>query len=50
MNKKEYKKPELKEIKLKARAALLQGSGPDEWHGGFGMNPMDSMETMNEKV
>lgn len=41
MQKKEYKTPKMKEIKLKARASLLSGSSSDGYyHGGISYNGM----------
>ncbi|MCQ2232968.1 MAG: hypothetical protein MJZ30_14080 [Paludibacteraceae bacterium] len=40
MQKKEYKAPKMKEIKLKARASLLSGSS-DGYHGTVGYNDLD---------
>ena len=47
MQKKEYKAPKMKEVKLKARASLLSGSGSDGdgYHGTVGYNDLhDSVE------
>ena len=44
MQKKEYKTPKMKEIKLNARASLLSGSS-DGYHGTIGYNDLlDSVE------
>ncbi|OWV04067.1 hypothetical protein B7992_15995 [Fibrobacter sp. UWH1] len=44
MQKKEYKAPKMKEIKLKARASLLSGSS-DGYHGTVDYNDLpDSVE------
>ncbi len=49
MQKKEYKTPKMKEIKLKARASLLSGSSSDGYyHGGISYNGMlDSVDCKN---
>lgn len=51
MQKKEYKTPKMKEIKLKARASLLSGSSSDGdgyYHGGISYNGMpDSVDRKN---
>ena len=46
MQKKEYKTPKMKEIKLKSRASLLSGSSDGEgYHGTVGYNDLpDSVE------